>query len=313
MTSFSYKDFSDWHEYDGASEGSGRSEKIWLESANGEIGLFKYPKTDAAGHISSTEHVSEHLAHQLGKVLGVETAKVDLGQRDGRIGCMSYLVNAENEQLLEGVQFISKRHPKFDVETLYDAEDEQYYSISHILEVGAILPLRVWIEMMLFDFVIGNTDRHQSNWAIIAHLDRDQENGQRKLRIRRSPLYDNGSSLCAYESEEKIDRFFSADKRPFDSLVGTKSLSIIRIDGKIRKKPTHEAVVRYLIERFPEAVKVSKLFLSRLDENIIDSIMDKYPEDVLSHKKNLLIRKYLKRKMSLLNEILEGSESNAEN
>ena len=37
-------DFSMWNVYDGASEGSGRSEKIWLKSDNGEIGLFKFPK-----------------------------------------------------------------------------------------------------------------------------------------------------------------------------------------------------------------------------------------------------------------------------
>ena len=32
-------DFSKWNVYDGASEGSGRSEKIWLKSDVGEIPL----------------------------------------------------------------------------------------------------------------------------------------------------------------------------------------------------------------------------------------------------------------------------------
>jgi hypothetical protein len=37
------KDFSDWKEYEGTSEGSGRSEKIWLKNPNtGETGLFNY-------------------------------------------------------------------------------------------------------------------------------------------------------------------------------------------------------------------------------------------------------------------------------
>ena len=39
------KDFSFWKEYDGASEGSGRSEKIWLQNPDtGQIGLFKFKK-----------------------------------------------------------------------------------------------------------------------------------------------------------------------------------------------------------------------------------------------------------------------------
>ena len=39
------QDYSDWNIYDGASEGSGRSEKIWLTSDDGNIGLFKFPKS----------------------------------------------------------------------------------------------------------------------------------------------------------------------------------------------------------------------------------------------------------------------------
>ncbi len=38
--------YNDWTEYEGASEGSGRSKKIWLTNKKeNEIGLFKYPKT----------------------------------------------------------------------------------------------------------------------------------------------------------------------------------------------------------------------------------------------------------------------------
>ena len=39
------KDFSFWEKYDGASEGSGRSEKIWLLNPDtDQIGLFKFKK-----------------------------------------------------------------------------------------------------------------------------------------------------------------------------------------------------------------------------------------------------------------------------
>lgn len=52
------KDFSFWEEYEGAAEGSGRSEKIWLKNPDTkQIGLFKFKK-DA----STTDHVSECVA-----------------------------------------------------------------------------------------------------------------------------------------------------------------------------------------------------------------------------------------------------------
>ncbi len=58
-------DYSDWLPYEGFAEGSGRSEKLWLQSAEGEIGLFKFPKIDPETSEITTEYVSEHLAHQI--------------------------------------------------------------------------------------------------------------------------------------------------------------------------------------------------------------------------------------------------------
>ena len=52
------KDFSNWKEYEGASEGSGRSEKLWLINPDTEqTGLFKYKKD-----VETTDHVSECIA-----------------------------------------------------------------------------------------------------------------------------------------------------------------------------------------------------------------------------------------------------------
>lgn len=49
------KDFSFWIEYEGAAEGSGRSEKLWLINPDTEqTGLFKFKKD-----IETTDHVSE--------------------------------------------------------------------------------------------------------------------------------------------------------------------------------------------------------------------------------------------------------------
>ena len=90
-------DFSSWNEYDGFAEGSGRSEKLWLQSDGGKIGLFKFPKIDPVSQKETTEHISEHLAYRIGLILNVPTAKVDIGTYQGRIGSMSYFVCEERE------------------------------------------------------------------------------------------------------------------------------------------------------------------------------------------------------------------------
>ena len=127
-------DFSQWVLYDGAAEGSGRSEKVWLRSADGTIGLFKFPKIDPSTGQETSEHVSEHLAHQLGEILNVPTAKVDIGTYKGRIGSMSYLVSRPNEALIEGIGFISGNYPGYDADRMIDSGDGRYYCLDHILQ-----------------------------------------------------------------------------------------------------------------------------------------------------------------------------------
>lgn len=298
------QDYCNWNIYDGASEGSGRSEKIWLISDDGKIGLFKFPKIDPTTFQETTEHISEHLAHQLGDVFGVSTANVDVGTYNGRIGSMSYLVSEPNEYLIEGIGFISGIYPNYDANKMIDPSSGKYYCLEHIFRsTDRIVPKAVWLEMMVFDFLIGNADRHQSNWAILAYI---VDSAKKTIRARKCPLYDNGSSLCCYVNDSQLDKMFGKDPRPFNALVDTKSRSIIRIDGSRKAQPQHKEVVKYLLLEYPETLDICKLFLQKLNYEIIDELMSVYQPEILSPRKNELIRRFLKKKLEILDELVKG-------
>lgn len=301
---FEVVDFSAWKIYDGASEGSGRSEKVWLISEQGQIGLFKYPKIHPEDQKETTEHISEHLAHQLGEILGVPTAKVDIGTRDGRIGSMSYLVSKPNEALLEGINFISGHYPQYNADTMRDEESGTYYCIDHILSsVPQILPIKIWIEMMLFDYLIGNTDRHQSNWALLLGVSVDEKIS---IQLSQCPLYDNGSSLCCYVKDSEVETYIGKDVLRFDSLVNSKSKSIIRIDGTKKAHPRHLDVAKFLLNQYPVAQAIAGRFVERLTEEVVDSLLEQYSAAILNPQKNVLIRRYLIKKRDMLTDLLKG-------
>lgn len=293
--------YDNWYPYDGASEGSGRGEKIWLKSPNGETGLFKYPKIDTSASGITTEHISEHLAYQIGKVLRVPTAHVEIGMYQERMGCMSYAINKPDEIIVEGAVFITRRHPDYDVELLQEKSSGRYYCLNHLLEISnSPLILVKWIQMMLFDFVIGNTDRHQSNWAFLGKYNDDNST----LIGNICPLYDNGSSLCCYVKDEDVDEYLGNDVNRFNSLVDTKSRSMIRIDGFKKKRPTHAEVITKLMEYYEITKSLSEQYISILSREKIDELMDLYI-GVLSDKKIKLLKKYLEHKMILLRQILD--------
>lgn len=66
-----------------------------------------------------------------------------------------------------------------------------------------------FLPILVFDFLIGNTDGHQSNWALILE----------KETLSISSLYDNSSLLCAYVKETKIKSYLGNDKLLWKSLV----------------------------------------------------------------------------------------------
>ncbi len=299
--SFEIKSFDDWDEYKGFPEGSGRSEKLWLQSKDGKIGLFKFPKYDPETLTITTEHVSEHLASLIGKDLGVQTADVDLGTYKNRIGSISYLVNKENEAVVEGIQFLLKNYPNYDKDNLIDKESGGHYCIDYILSVFADSKWKEFVlKMMLFDFLIGNSDRHQNNWAVLLGYEEEESVLYRRL----CPLYDNGSSLCCYINGSRIDDYLGRDKNRFSSLVDSKSRSIIRIHPEDANKPTHKEVLMYLMKEYPETCTYAREMLNKFTSEKVTEYLNYYPEVVLPDKKRELIKRFLFGKCEILSMVL---------
>lgn len=303
------RNYDNWKEWEGASEGSGRSEKIWLCNEKGEKGIFKFPKTVDRKTLlpNSTEFISEHLAYLIAEKLNLKSAQIEIGYRDGRIGCMSKSFLKENQVLEHGVEFITLTYPNFDIDKLFDPETKTFYSydmiynsMNNVYKDTNVMETFIYqfVRMMIFDMLIGNTDRHQQNWGIV-------KNSENEF-VSMSPLYDNGSSLCAYVPNRAIKSYLGNDEQRLKSLTDSKSTSRIRIDKDIKKEPKHSEVVKFLCEKYKE---ISLEFAVQIENSItrdwVDKVLEEYPSNILTDEKKKLISIFICEKIELLKKIFK--------
>ena len=152
------------------------------------------------------------------------------------------------------------------------------------------------MKIIIFDFIIGNSDRHAQNWAII----------RKNKKVKMCPLYDNASSLCSYESKAKLEQCLGRDKNRFNSLVDSKSRTLIRIDryelGN-KKGPKQSDMVRHVKEKYyNDTIDFVRIIEGKLTEEVIENLINKY-EKYLGTTKAKVLKMYLNAKVRLLLEI----------
>jgi hypothetical protein len=292
------KDFSFWQKYEGLNEGSGRSEKTWLINPDTmQTGLFKVKKGP-----ETTDNISECLAGDIAYLLGIPCAKCEVGRYNGRTGSISYnIVTSQSIHFSEGISYITETYPSYDPDKFRDTCSGDRYSVEMIYSVLGRYHgvFEQFLRMLIFDYMIGNSDRHQSNWALL------EENGKTFL----SPLYDNSSSLCAYLSEKEVILYLGNDTLRWKSLVDTKSKSLIRILRNDEKRPTHFEMVEYFSRTYyTETQSFVKEIGDKLTDEEVNLLTCKYLDEGLSVERKNLIIKFLLSKRKMLTDLYKQKE-----
>ena len=225
---------------------------------------------------------------------------------------MSYnLVDYSSEDnytnLLEGIVFIENQYPYYDKDKLEDTYSNSKYSIQMIQNsLNGILEMDKFYKIVIFDILIGNSDRHHSNWAILAKgtvYKIPEDMLDIFFNYNMCPLYDNGSSLCAYEDNNNLEIFFK-DKMKFESLVNTKSKSAI---GWENERPIRhfELLKKIKDNAYELTVQYIEKIKTNINEENIDKILNEFDNNIISIDMKKLLKMYLLERRKRMLEIYD--------
>ena len=209
--------------------------------------------------------------------------------------------------LLEGIVFIENQYPYYDKDKLEDTYSNSKYSIQMIQNsLNGILEIDKFYKIVIFDILIGNSDRHHSNWAILSKgtVYTTPENVMDILfNYDICPLYDNGSSLCAYEDNNDLEIFFK-DKMKFEALVNTKSKSTI---GWENERPIRhfELLKKIKDNAYELTVQYIEKIKTNINEENIDKILNEFNNNIISIDMKKLLKMYLLERRKRMLEIYD--------
>jgi len=201
-----FTDISGWHKNVHYSTGGSRSKYITLHPDTSEEYFFKGSKETPFGEIRfPTEFWSEIVSSKIGQFLGFPMLDYNIAYdsyHKQRIGCISKsMVDNSINQLVEGKSYLTGFDERYNAE-----KDKKGYTFQFIQ--GALKKsdfehyINNIIEIIIFDSIIGNSDRHQENWGIIIDFSYIKD-------VFDSALRKNDEGLFGYL--KKIKRIFKAE------------------------------------------------------------------------------------------------------
>lgn len=168
-----FTDISNWQKNIHYSTGGSRSKYIALNPETNDEYFFKGSKETKEGEIRyPTEFWSEIVASKIGQSLGFPMLDYNIAynrNHSQKIGCLSKsMVLSSQNKLTEGKSYLTGLNSKYNPDK--DKSDYTYQFICESLgEFQLHNYIRNILEIIVFDAIIGNSDRHQENWGIITN------------------------------------------------------------------------------------------------------------------------------------------------
>lgn len=302
-----FYDITEWNDKPFLNTKGTRNKCVVSNPADDSVYFFKTSMLKE-GKDYKPEFWSEIISSEVGRLLGFNVLEYNIAKHGNEVGCISKSMNTEEECLTEGVSILT------GYDNTYEPEDKDSYStytfhfIKSAIESfnfdGHVADI---IKTIIFDSIIGNSDRHQENWGFITPYNETEltneeatqlfsklkdrfkqirdfftkngdvnPGGNVKMKILKmegeySPIYDSGCCLAREKSEEAVEQMLN-NKTMLDSFINRGKSEIRWGDNGV--KLNHFDLIKNIRGEFQEIVDdIINNVISLYDENKIREIV----------------------------------------
>jgi hypothetical protein len=339
-------DITNWVEKPWFQTGGTRNKMI-VENPDNRTDYYFKTSLKKAQKDYKYEFWSEIIASEVGISLGFNVLKYDIAFNGKELGCISQsMVTPGVNKLTEGISYLT------GYDTTYQPKDDKsskkQYTFHFILKALKSYNLDRFIEniieIIVFDSIIGNSDRHQENWGVITEyndviklLEEFSKNKRKsffehftyfflsllsklyrtefkqvlkEIELTNSsgnfaPIYDSGSSPGREKDEEKVKQILN-DKVMMEAFI-RRGESEIHWEGE---KLNHFELIKKINIEYSENVrKLINRVVERFNyvniRKIIENIDINVPENARINKLSIERKEFILKVITLRFEKLK--------
>lgn len=222
--------------------------------------MVKFQKKTAFGRRNN--HISEYIGSHIFDMLGFETQQTYLGyyKQEQVVVCKDFNVKGKQFVPFNDVGESTLDHDKETYQYDYDDIMRMLRDNSKLTDVEETIS-SFW-DIYIVDALIGNFDRHGSNWGFI------KENNRYSL----APVFDNGSCLFPnLTDEDEMIRIIGSEEET-DKRIFTFPTSQVKLDGK--KSSYYDVIHSLTFAECNDALRRihSKIDMGKIEACICDTV-----------------------------------------
>ena len=280
-------------------ESRGSRRKFWI-SIEGEpnLWLLKFPRPNTG------EHWAEKIAAEVGNLVGVDCARVELADCGGELVtvCESFEPGNRDEYdqyveetrdwfydetiFVEGCYVLAWHDDQYDVETRFGQRDHNVGNIVRAVKGLFRDPsfpasgrvddiLQALASYAMLDGLIGNTDRHHENWMLQILLVR----ASAIAWMSAAPSYDHASSLGRELQNERRTRILNSDG--IFRYLRRGSGGVYGYDQQTRA-PSPLQTAKYISQQWPDYTQPTLQRIGELPDSEFRTVIDRVPIEFMS-------------------------------
>lgn len=334
-----YYDTTNWSEKPFFNTKGTRSKCVVINPDNNTDYYFKTSMIKE-GKNYKYEFWSEIIASEIGRALGFNVLEYNIAKHGDDVGCLSQSMNTDGQSLTEGTNILT------GYDNTYTPQDKISYSAYTFDFIHKALKHYHWeesindiIKVVIFDSIIGNSDRHQENWGFITTInppplvkdtnntlvgkltsllrakkndvnDIEKNNGLVPMQGWFAPIYDSGCCLAREKLDEDVVKLLH-NTLMFESYIN-RGKSEIRW-GEKGEKLNHFSLIKEIRKKHggivdAEINRVTKVFNQDNIQEIIFNIDNALPKELnsyaLTEERKELILKLICHRFIRLKEVL---------